>query len=220
MDLMGPGTAEFREALEFLLGREPDEALRLAVPWSVIVRNRAGRAIALLGVRFDMVGQQGKSSSVVHYADTLRNPEKAAVTPGAMRFICAEPLYTGRVLGQSASRPEADKRARMNLDNLAKAREIRASIDCVAFGDGHFTGPDSLGAFDRFRVEREAEIAFVDEVLRSEAGVETLLARAIEHAAPAQRTLAKRLQEALQAGGREEMIARARNHRPRIALFR
>jgi hypothetical protein len=218
IDLIGPGTVEFRGALEFLLGREPDAALRLAARYSVIVRNRAARAIALLGVRFDMIAKQGRESSVVHYADTLRNPEKAAVTPGAVRFICAEPLYTGLVLGQRASQPEADRRARMNLDNLAKAREIRASVDCVAFDDGHFAGPDSLGAFDRLRLEREAEIAFVEELLKAGAEVEDLLIRAMDVAA--QRTLARRLHEGLQTGGPSEMTARARRHRPRIGLTR
>ena len=217
VDLIGPDTVEFREALEFLLGREPDEALRLAIPFSVIVRNKTGRAIALLGVRFDMIGARARPYSVVHYADTLRNPEKADLTPGAVRFVCAEPLYTELVLRRTVSRSEADTRGRMNLDNLAKASEIRASLDCVAFDDGYFAGPDSLGAFDRLRTEREAEIAFLEEVL-SAADLAALLRSAME--IPARRALAKRLQEGLLTGGREETIARARSHRPRIALSR
>jgi hypothetical protein len=217
VDLIGPDTAEFREALEFLLGKEPDEALRPAVPFSVIVRNKTGRAIALLGVRFDMIGARARKYSVVHYADTLRNPEKADLTPGAMRFVCAEPLYTELVLRGMLSRREADKRAQMNLDNLAKAREIRASLDCAAFDNGHFAGPDSLGAFDRLRAEREVEIAFLEEV-SSAPDLAALLQSAME--VPARRALAKRLLEGLQTGGRAETIARARSHRPRIALSR
>ena len=162
---------------DLLLGREPDEALRAAARFSVIIRNKADRAIALLGVRFDMVGERAKRYSVVHYADTLRNPEKADLLPGAIRFVCAEPLYTELVLRRKISQREADKRARMNLDNLAKAREIRASLDCAAFDDGQFAGPDSLGAFARLRAEREAEIAFLDEVLTAGENTEALLAR-------------------------------------------
>lgn len=217
VDLIGPDTAEFREALEVLLGCAPDEALRPAIPFSVIVRNKTGRAIALLGVRFDMIGARARPYSVVHYADTLRNPEKADLTPGAMRFVCAEPLYTELVLRRKVGRREADKRGRMNLDNLAKASEIRASLDCVAFDDGHFAGPDSLGAFDRLRAGREAEIAFLEEVL-SAADLAALLRSAME--IPARRALARRLQEGLQTGGQEETMARARSHRPRIALSR
>jgi hypothetical protein len=217
VDLIGPDTVEFREALKSLLGREPDESLRLAIPFSVIVRNKTGRAVALLGVRFDMIGARARPYSVVHYADTLRNPEKADLTPGAVRFVCAEPLYTELVLRRTVSRSEADTRGRMNLDNLAKASEIRASLDCVAFDDGYFAGPDSLGAFDRLRTEREAEIAFLEEVL-SAADLAALLRSAME--IPARRALAKRLQEGLQTGGPEETIARARSHRPRIALSR
>lgn len=218
VELIGPGTAEFREALEFLLGGEPDEALHAALPYSVIVRNNASRAIALLGIRFNMIGEQGKQYSVVHYADTLRNPEKADLTPGAMRFVCAEPLYTGIVLGRKPALREAEQRARMNLSNLAKAREIRASLDCVAFDDGHFAGPDSLGAFERFAAEREAEIAFLGEILNSNGNIQTLLAHAME--IPARKALAKRLQAELHGGGVPEMMARARSHRPRIALSR
>jgi hypothetical protein len=217
VDLIGPGTADFRAALELLLGREPDETLRQALPFSVIVRNKTGRAIALLGVRFDMIGARARPYSVVHYSDTLRNPEKAGLKPGAMRFVCAEPLYTELVLRGKVNPLEADKRGRMNLENLARAREIRASLDCAAFDDGQFAGPDSLGAFDRLRLEREAEIEFVNEVLNA-ADLSTLLRSAME--IPARRVLAKLLQEGLQTGGRTETIALARSHRPRITLSR
>ena len=141
VDLIGPGTAEFREALELLLGREPDEALRLAAHYAVIVRNRAARAIALLGVRFDMIGERAKRYSVVHYADTLRNPEKADLTARRHAIRLRGAAVHELVLRRKVSQREADRRARMNLENLAKAREIRASIDCAAFDDGRFAGP-------------------------------------------------------------------------------
>jgi hypothetical protein len=220
VDVIGPGTEEFQAALQSLLGREPDETLRLAALFSVICKNNAGRAIALLGVRFDMIGERGKRYSVVHYADTLRNPEKAAMIPGALRFVCAEPLYTELVLRRKLSQREADKRARMNLDNLGKASEIRASIDCAAFDDGRFAGPDSLGAFERLALERAAEMAFIGEVLSAGADLEKLLARALDDGVPGRRAVARRLQETLLTSGLAEMIARARSHRARIALSR
>ena len=63
-------------------------------------------------------------------------------------------------------------------------------------------------------------MAFLEEILRPDAPVETLVVRAIEKDAPPRRTLAKRLHEGLQVGGSQEAIARARSYRPRIALVR
>jgi len=217
--LIGPDTGEFNEAVELLLGREPDDVLKPALPYSVIAKNNRARAVALLGVRFDMAGRQAKSYSVIHYADTLRYPERASLTPGSMRFVCAEPLYTDLVLRRAR---EIDRRGPMNLDNLRKALRIRASLDCAAFDDGEFAGPDSLGAFDRLENEREAEIALRKEVLEKVLNpccdIEALLKQARE--IPARRALARRLCEVLEAGGVAEVAARARDHRLRVGLWR
>jgi hypothetical protein len=225
LDLIGPDAEGFPEAVELLLGRAPDSVLKPALPYSAIARNHSSRALALLGVRFDMTGPKAKSYSVIHYADTLRYPEKASVPPGAMRFVCAEPLYTDLVLRRAR---EIDPRGSMNLGNLRKALEIRASLDCAAFDDGQFAGPDSLGAFERLETEREAEIAFLEEVLKPDCAIEAVLRDAMEvparHARDlallARRALAKRLTEAFAAGGVDEVSIRARNHRLRIRLRR
>jgi len=82
--------------------------------------------------------------------------------------------------------------------------------------------------FERFAREREAEIAFLDEISRQGCSIEALLARAIElpadrardRALLARRTLARRLSEGFLAGGADEVAARARNHRLRIHLWR
>jgi hypothetical protein len=214
LDLIGPGAPECKAAVESLLGRAPDDVLKPALPYSVIARNHHARAVALLGIRFDMVGPRAKPYSVVHYADTLRHPEKASLAPGAMRFVCAEPLYTDLVLRRGR---EIDARGPMNLDNLRKALQIRASLDCAAFDDGRFAGPDTLGAFDRFQIERDAEIALLEEVLKPDCDVEAILT---DRAHPTRRVLAKRLQEGYTAGGLGETIARARSHRLRIRLWR
>lgn len=224
VELIGPGTVEFGQALESILDRTPDEVLKPALPYSVIARNNDARAIALLGIRFDMVGRGAKPYSVIHYADTLRHPEKADLKPGAMRFVCAEPLYTDLVLRRAC---EVDQRGRMNLEKLRTMLRIRASLDCVGFDDGQFAGPDSLGAFDRFARERDAELALIAEVGEPDCAVETVL-RAMEipaeqardRALIARRALARRLHEGFAAGGWDEMTARARNHRIRIKLWR
>jgi hypothetical protein len=225
LELIGPGAAEFKEGLTLLLGRDPDAVLKPALPYSVIARNNSARAVALLGVRFDMVGANAKKYSVVHYADTLRYPENVSLTPGAIRFICAEPLYTNLVLRREH---QVDRRGPMNLENLRRVLRITASIDCVAFDDGQFAGPDTLGAFDRFETERQAEIAFVEEVLSPHCDVEAVLKRNMELPAAqvrdrgllARRVLAKRLHEGLATGGTEVVVALARNHRLRIQLRR
>src|SRR5262245_38557925 len=110
VELIGSGTPEFKEAIQQLLGEEPDDVLRPALPYSVIVRNNHLHAVALLGVRFDMVGRKAKPYSVIHYADTLRHPERANIAPGTMRFVCAEPLYTDLVLRRAR---EIDQRGPM-----------------------------------------------------------------------------------------------------------
>lgn len=230
VDLLAPGLPEFHAALAGLLGREPDDAVTPALPYSVIARNGLARAIALLGTRFDMTGPDGRAYSVVHYADTLRHPEKAALRPGSLRFVCAEPRYTDLVLHGGR---EVDARGPMNLENLRRMREIRCSIDCVAFDDGEFAGPDSLGAFDRFEAGRRAEIALIEELpgplaVVDEAAIEDVLQQALEpgpgeardYALLARRALARRFREALTSGGMAEFAARARSHRPRIPLRR
>jgi hypothetical protein len=229
VELIGPGTAEFKEAIQLLIGGEPDDVLKPALPYSVIVKNNHSRAVALLGVRFDMVGRKAKPYSVIHYADTLRHPEKANLGPGTMRFVCAEPLYTDLVLRRAR---DIDRRGPMNLSNLRTVLRIRASLDCAAFDDGQFAGPDSLGAFERFGSEREAEAALLEQVLeealKPNCAIRMLLEQAMEipvattrnWAVSARRALAKRLYEGLTEGGLDEVAARVRNHRLRTRLWR
>jgi hypothetical protein len=103
---------------------------------------------------------------------------------------------------------------------------MRASVDCAAFADGQFAGLDSLGAFDRLACEREAERALVEEIVRSERPVKDVLRDAMEagasrdYAVLARRILARRLYAGFEAGGKNEAIERARNHRLRLKLWR
>jgi hypothetical protein len=219
VSLIGPATAGFEPALVPLLGRAPRELLAPALPYSVIVANDSGRSIALLGVRFDMAGSHAQPFSVIHYADTLRNPDKADFLPGAKRFVCAEPSFTALLLRRDG---DLSSRGRNNLDNLRRVLDIGASLDCVAWDDGRFEGPDTLGAFDRLARQRDLEAEFTRMVLSAGgAEVERLLLRAAEDPGDrARRTLARKLLEGLQSGGRDEMLSRARNHRLKIAVWR
>ena len=218
----GPDTPEFEHGLVTLLGRAPRELLRPAIPFSVIVENRTDRTVAYLGVRFDMVSARAQQFSVVHYADTLRNPAKAELRPGVSRFICAEPAYTALVIRGDVA---AHTRGRMNLDNLRKMLQVKASVDCVAFADGSFFGPDSQGAFDRLATERQIEEALIAElnVLGNapDPEIEALLFHAVQDPDNrARRSAARKLLEGYEAGGRDEALNRARNFRFRVALQR
>jgi len=219
ISLFCPGSEEFESALASILGRAPRELIAAAVPYSVIVANDSGRPIALLGVRFDMTSPHGKEYSVIHYADTLRNPEKADFLAGTRRFVCAEPSFTALLLRRDG---DLSSRGRNNLDNLRRMKNFRASLDCVAYEDGRFEGPDTLGAFERLAKQRVMETAFVAQIAdMSDSVAEKLLLKAAEDPDDrARRTLARKLLEGLQTGGREEMLARARNHRLKIALSR
>jgi len=218
VELIGPDAPEFRMCIESLVRGAPPAALQTALPYSVVVKNSGERPLVLLGIRFDMLSRQKKPYSVVHYADTLRYPDKPGLAPGAFRFVCAEPRYTAMVLrGES----HADSRGAMNLVNLATALRVAASLDCVAFTDGEFAGPDSHGAFDRFRRERDAESALIGEVLEAGSEVEAVLVKAIEQSdGPPRRALAKVLLTAFQSGGADELAASARSHRIKLQLWR
>jgi hypothetical protein len=224
VELIQPGAAAFNAALKSILGRPPDRVLAPALPYSVIVRNCDTRAIALLGIRFDLIGLKG-TYSVVHYADTLRHPEKTDFRAGALRFVCAEPSYTDMVLRGA---DDVDRRGRMNLENLFTVLQTRPSLDCVGFEDGQFAGKDSLGAFERFASEREAEMAFLAEIAKPECAVATLLEQAMEippekardRGSIARRALARRLHDGFVTGGLSEVSEQARNHRVRIRLWR
>ncbi|MEP6714479.1 MAG: hypothetical protein ABJC09_02830 [Terriglobia bacterium] len=160
----GPQAQEFRSALGTILGHEPQVELQPAIPFSVMVSNNSARAVAFLGVRFDLLDARGKRSSVVHYADTLRYPEAADFRPGARRFVCAEPAYTALVMrGEPIT-----ARGRMNLDNLRRMLQVRATVDCVVFDDGEFAGPDSERTFDRLTAERVIEAGFLAELEAAE----------------------------------------------------
>lgn len=214
--LLAPNTPEFEEALAPLLGDLPRERIAAAIPFSVIVINGTRDTIALLGVRFDMTGPRAKPYSVIHYADTLRHPERADFLPGSCRFVCAEPAYTSLVLRKLG---DPGARGRINLDNLRKMLGLRASLDCVAFADGRFEGPDTLGAFARLARQREREAELVAQT--SGGATEELLNAAVNEAGDSARlALARRLLESLQTGGGEAMLARAREHRLKIPVWR
>jgi len=222
IELYGPESEGFEPALAALLGRAPRSLLKPALPFSVILKNRGSRGIALLGVRFDMLGPHAKHYSVVHYSDTLRNPEKSDFAPGRLRLVCAEPEYTALVLNGGSA---VQTRGRMNLDNLQRMLSIAACLDCVAFADGQFLGPDSQKAFERLARDREVEKALIEEALTRQgdpvASLEDWLGAAVQdEQARARRSLARKLLEGLDAGGPAGMAARAREHRFRITLWR
>ena len=217
--LLGPRSDEFEQALAPLLGRAPRELVAPALPYSVIVTNDSDRPVALLGVRFDMTGRRGEPYSVIHYADSLRNPQSADFLPGTRRFVCAEPSFTALLLRRDE---DLSSRGRNNLSNLRRMLDISASLDCVAWDNGRFAGPDSLGAFTRLARQSAMERTLAGQVLNlSDRDAEKLLLEAAEDLNDrARRTLARRLLEGLQSGGHEEMLSRARSHRLKIAVWR
>ena len=217
--LIGPGEPAFQPALALAGSAVPLDQLTNAVPFSVIVANRSERAVVLFAIRFDMLDAKTKPCSVVHYADTLRNPEKAGLAPGTFRFVCAEASFTSLALEGRA--PAA--RTRLNIANLKKMLQIRASLDCAAFTDGAFEGPDSLGAFDRLATERRLELEFVEDFVRlagqPAAAIESVMKIASE-GDRVRKAQARHLLEAFASGGFEAMQQRVRNHRARIGLHR
>jgi hypothetical protein len=217
--LLARGSEEFEAALQSLLGRAPRELIAPAVPYSVIVVNDSSRTISLLGVRFDMLTPHAVPCSVVHYSDTLRNPEKSDFQPGVKRFVCAEPSFTALLLRRDG---DLSSRGRNNLDNLRRMLNVSARVDCVAWSDGKFEGPDTLGGFERLARQRLMEEAFVALVQSMDArAMERLLKQASEDTEDrARRKLGRKLLEGFQSGGPEEVLKRARNHCLKIPLHR
>lgn len=221
VELIGSENPGFKRALESLGLTAPDKALRDAFRYSAIIGNGTGRFIALLGVRFDMIGRSGKACSVVHYADTLRYTEQASIAPGGFRLVCAEPYYTDKVLGHEPASPEAADRARMNIENLRFGRGHRASLDCIAFAGGEFLGPDSRGAFERIAAERAAELELISAAV-SAGNPGALLDKELENSETlrARRNLAIRLKAIFDDQGPEAAVEYARNHKLRYPLWR
>jgi hypothetical protein len=217
--LIAPDTEEFESELKPLLGRAPRELIAPALPYSVIVANDSAHPIALLGIRFDMTGPYAKPYSVIHYADTLRNPEKSDLQPGTRRFVCAEPSFTALLLRRDS---DLSSRGRHNLDNLQKTLDISASIDCVAFDDGRFEGPDTQSAFERLAQQRQMEASFLIEVVSMSAvDADSYLRAAIEDTGDrARRMLARKLLEGLESAGPEGMMREASQHRLKMAVWR
>jgi len=211
-----PGSDGFNEGLNAILGGAPGEWLKPALPWSVIAENCSGQAIALIGVRFDLTSRKGQKMSVIHLADTLRNPEKAEFAPGTRRFFCAEAEYAAVAARRGA---EVSRRAQMNLQNLRTTLRVRASVDCIAYCDGRFEGPDTGGAFERFTRQRVAEQSLISAVLDDQVTREDL-AKELNAKDPARRALAGKLLDALSGGGSDGMLECARLHRLRAALVR
>jgi hypothetical protein len=216
VELHLPRSPRFEEALRAILGGEPGEWLRPALPYSVIAENCSTQPIALVAVRFDLTAPRGKKMSVIHIADTLRNPEKAEFAPGSCRLFCAEAEYAAAVAGGDS---EVSRRAQMNLQNLRGMLRVKTSVDCFAFDDGRFEGPDTGGAFERFSKQRAAEEALIAELLSGEIQAEDL-ANELNAAEPACRALAAKLANALSSAGIEAMLDCARRHRSRVPLIR
>lgn len=223
IDLFGPGAQEFEEGLAGLLGRAPRSLIEPALPFSVIIANNTALHVAFFGIRFDMLGPRAKQYSVIHYADSLRNPERADFRPGGRRFMCVEPEYTSLVLRNEIA---PATRGRMNLENLRKMLEIKASVDCVAFHDGCFAGPDSQGALTRLRhdhlVEQKLNEAVIEAASKGRGGeLRSLLVHAVEDQKErARRSLGRKLLEAFETGGAEGAAEFARNYRYRIHVYR
>ena len=211
-----PGSERFNETLNAILGGPPGEWLKPALPWSVIAENCSGQAIALIGVRFDLISRKGQKMSVIHLADTLRNPEKAEFAPETCRFFCAEAEYAAVAARRGT---EVSRRAELNLQNLRTMLRVRASVDCIAYCDGRFEGPDTGGAFERFTRQRAAEQSLIAAVLERQVTREDL-ARELSASDSARRALAGKLLDALSAGGADGMFECAKLHRLRAALVR
>lgn len=211
-----PDSERFKQALNTILGGAPGEWLKPALPYSVIAENCSSQALSLIGVRFDLTSRKGKKMSVIHVADTLRNPEKTEFAPEAYRFFCAEAEYAAVVARGGA---EVSRRAQMNLQNLRTMLRVRVSLDCIAYSDGRFEGPDTGGAFERFARQRAAEQSLISAVLGRQVTRDELV-EALNGADSARRALAGKLLDALSTGGAQGMLEFARLHRVRAELMR
>ena len=217
--LIGPDEAAFGPALAMTGSAVSLDQLTPSLPFSVVVANQSERPVALFAIRFDMLDAKAKPCSVVHYADTLRNPERPGLLPGAFRFVCAEAAFTSLALEGRA--PAA--RTKLNVVNLRKMVQMRVSLDCAAFADGTFDGADSLGAFDRLARERQQELEFTGEFALLADQPAAALAWVVKIAGEGdriRRAQARVLLEAFASGGWEAMQVRSRGHRVRIALRR
>ena len=228
VELIGPRNGEFLEALTSLLGRDAGRSAEAGAAVFGDCRGTTTRARwRCWASGSTWLGRKAKAITrwfIMRTRCGIR--KKRTCNPGAHAVRLRRTALHGS--GAAARDARSIARGPMNLDNLRTVRRIRASLDCAAFDDGQFAGPDSLGAFERLESEREAEIALLEEVLKSDCAIEAILQQAMEipdiqsrdRALLARRVLAKRLYQGFAEGGRDEVALRARNHRLRIRLRR
>ena len=138
----------------------------LATEFGVMITNWTDQTIAFVGVRFDLIRPDGRLAASVQYGDMLRFPEVADFVPGGTRFVSIEHGVTESVRqGLRVEDHLGYRRILTNLQGLRRMLGISVSLDCIAFADGRFFGPDLGEAFTRLCSEREAELQFRSRIL-------------------------------------------------------
>ena len=151
----------------------------LAKEFGVLIDNRTDQTIAFVGARFDLILENGRPAASMQYSDMLRYADQADFVAGGSRFVSIEHGVTESVRhGSVLENNPGYRRILMNLEGLRRMLGIGASLDCIAFADGRFFGPDLGGAYPRLCSERATELQFQLRIL----GLKTIPASALRDA--------------------------------------
>jgi hypothetical protein len=169
VDLLGP--ANFGDLLLKLV---PDQAardaLKPAIPYSVVVRNGGSRNIVYCTVRFDFLNIAGKPVSAIARRDYRVSP---AFAPGGSHWVAPVGGFTQAVdMGKASSLQHSSSYTvgLQQLANVTQSATIRASLDAVVFDNGELVGPDRSGTFAVLAREADQVKSLVNELRQMDIG--------------------------------------------------
>lgn len=159
VSLVGPASPEFIPTLRQILTERQIEALKPALPFSVVIKNNSARAIAATGVLFETTQPDGRKYQYYNRVVDLHSPSSAFLSAGQVRFeSLARPLKWAvnlRRVDLFLGHPDY-QRMLVRVADFSLAKTTTAILDFVVFDDGKFVGPDSCGQF--FHIENEGRI--------------------------------------------------------------
>jgi hypothetical protein len=170
--LIGPGDPAYLPAVQSLIAPDQYPAYQPMLPYSVVVRNDTGRAMADVCVIFVVTQAAGHQAGSI--SECPGNIPPSGPSPllarGAAILVSAAPQYTyikPRRQLPSASTPR--------MAQVTGALSIVISLDSAVFSDGTMAGPDSQSNFQRYSAHLAADRDFAAAIKALESAPEQAL---------------------------------------------
>lgn len=149
--VIGPNDPTFQTVAFGLIPTGDIPAYAPIVPYCVIVKNDTPRNLLAIGVDFQIVDAQGRSSHVLQNFANFPSVRRPLLTPGKMLLIAPESSYT-----LIAAKARTHFGLMHPLEYYASSKSISISLQYVLFRNGTFVGPDTADTYDVFAAELAA----------------------------------------------------------------